>query len=345
MLTLILRDHRFTFLRPPANTSTPPTWLKNTSHSHIIDLTGDGKPSSRVPSEATPSVHTIRTCKKSDCTPSVHTYKPTLKRAVGQPDGNPQVISPGAPSCQAEKSSGSRNPSRSSKAKDVAKTKPDTRKKLAKPRTSKKKIGDSTTSRKNSPYRTLKDQFTWTCNLCSCVVARGHHLRNFHAADRKFATQAFFEKADFFPVSDLPKEQRAWTCHNCQLGLPFLAGESFRKSRAAHVKACTGLTPNELMYVRLRTKESREICRQRQNALVTQRKQAALEAMEDLSACTGHQLVILPFATSGRGWSFTCAACTLTRPTLADIRKSGKKKPVLKLLPTKPDRDGGESVD
>ena len=218
-------------------------------------------------------------------------------------------------------------------------------KKLAKPRTSKKKIGDSKTSRKNSPYRTLKDQFTWTCNLCSYVVARGHHLRNFHAADRKFATQAFFEKADFFPVSDLPKEQRAWTCHNCQLGLPFLAGESFRKSRAAHVKACTGLTPKELMYVRLRTKESREICRQRQNALVTQRKQAALEAMEDLSACTGHQLVMLPFATSGRSWSFTCAACTLTRPTLADIRKSGKKKPVLKLLPTKPDRDGGKTAD
>ena len=126
---------------------------------------------------------------------------------------------------------------------------------------------------------------------------------------------------------------------------PFLAGESFRKSRAAHVKACTGLTPKELMYVRLRTKESREIFRQRQNALVAQRKQAALEAMDDLSASTRHQLVMLPFATSGRSWSFTCAACTLTRPTLADIRKSGKKKPVLKLLPTKPDRDGGETAD
>ena len=160
-----------------------------------------------------------------------------------------------------------------------------------------------------------------------CQVARGHHLRNFHAADRKFTTHAFLEKADFFPVSDLPKERRAWTCHNCQLGLHFLAGESFRKSRAAHVKACTGLTPKELMYVRLRTKESREICRQRPNALVAQRKQAALEAMEDLSASTGRQLVMLPFATSGRSWSFTCAACTLTRPTLADIRKSGKRSP------------------
>lgn len=97
----------------------------------------------------------------------------------------------------------------------------------------------------SNAYKTVQDNFTWTCNRChfvargvtkhACQAARGYHLRTYHKDRRSEANHAFARPVQIIAVANLPVDQRAWTCAHCGLGLPFISDRTPRKSRAAHV--------------------------------------------------------------------------------------------------------------
>ena len=185
----------------------------------------------------------------------------------------------------------------------------------------------------SNAYKTLKDNFTWTCNLCkfvargstkhACQAARGYHLRTYHKNERAQATHAFAKPAQIVAAVDLPKDQRAWTCAHCGLGLPFLPDQSLRKSRASHVQACVGLTARQLYLKKIKTPEHRQLRKLQAKPLIEKRKKAASAKIKSIAAESGHDLLMLSSGVGtkqNRQWSFTCRICTRTRSNLSAMK-------------------------
>lgn len=321
-VVMVLENEHYQWLQPPEDLDEfPSRWLQKTLH-----LSNGAYRGAAESNSGTPSVYTAASSK----TPSVHTFRSNArKRKAGtiQSGGLTHAKSKtGAPSLRSAKYKATRHTS------SAASSAHETKSAVAPQKQSAQHGKHDSKIRSKTSYRSHRDNFTWTCNLCQfvvrkdtkhkCTVARGHHLRNFHPDTRHLATAAFHKPAEIIPVSSLPAEQRSWTCQRCGLGLPSLASWSWRKSKAAHTKACADMSPKDIYYQNIRSEAGRQACREKQTAEVAARKAVALENMQKLSKDTGHTLVMLPFGTHGtRKWSFTCQTCTIRRCTLADIKK------------------------
>ena len=182
----------------------------------------------------------------------------------------------------------------------------------------------TTHNKKPSVGNGVKETFVWTCNLCeqcfrysnkrSLACARRRHIQKTHPG--KFnKVHACFPRPRAEPAeasSQIPPDQRAWSCPKCNQGLGYMPRHKLKVSRDQHVMKCFKISLPKLRKMHYKSPIWKDLHKRlvEKNAA----NKESLTNAEIASFNQQHQAAIfrIPrrFTTSHRQDEFGCAHCT-----------------------------------
>ena len=174
------------------------------------------------------------------------------------------------------------------------------------------------------------DEHVWVCNQCHVEISatsrhllgqrRSDHIRKQHKGIATANFRRLRESLQVIQASNLPADQRTWTCFQCNLGLPAIQGKQRWKSIKEHIQKCCAQETTWSHW--LKKKATQEPHIQSKFVVGQKAKKAkhdkAVQASLELAKQAGHDIVCVDLANADQSWSrylFTCRTCCV-RDTL-----------------------------
>ena len=182
----------------------------------------------------------------------------------------------------------------------------------------------TTHNKKPSVGNGVKETFVWTCNLCeqcfrysnkrSLACARRRLIQKTHPG--KFnKVHACFRRPRVEPAeasSQIPPNQRAWSCPKCNQGLGYMPRHKLKVSRDQHVMKCFKISLSKLRKMHYKSPIWKDLHKR-----LVEKNAADKESLTNAEIASfnqQHQAAIfrIPrrFTTSNRQDEFGCAHCT-----------------------------------